>query len=574
MADAASAPLDIKASAAASLLRDGVPGEDVGAAAGLANPNGEAWDPVSLARLADAVVRKLQAAAAADARDAGPSADDAWNEDGGEDESGDDGGWWDPESLAALLCALAGSHRSSRARLGGDIIEPKDQATLAHSLVRTHEWEHANVGDLLWCIHACTSGDSSPYTSMDRVEEAAEVVLELARPRRPGPGCGLGWSVDEASLLLPAVLPAPHWCDDGLVGMSAMKGSALLAAALAAGGRAGVDGPDGGCVGRFADNQRWAHPHRTFPSVDDDHAAESGTGAWSVGAVAGALRHVLDEDAALPEDAGAFEGEEDEEDGGEYADVSGSRSPLAPRLGPEALAGSGRARPRGGGWDARNVALLAAELHGAFAWDVEPAARLAAEVLGWEGADPSGRAIVAETLRSRDVGWSAPKTAEVLTAMRVASSVGGGNEDEVRWDADGLVAPMVKELAGEHGWTVSQVLEILDELAVWDVQDACGLVTGLHAWDDDALASLLEGLITWRGRDREEVAAVAATLSATRGWRGGGALGKALGVAAGAVAEGSHEWGLGGGATPVWPPAPPDGHETVEEDDGYAAGAD
>ena len=47
-----------------------------------------------------------------------------------------------------------------------------------------------------------------------------------------------------------------------------------------------------------------------------------------------------------------------------------------------------------------------------------------------------------------------------------------------------------------------------------------------------------------------------------------------MGVAAGAVAEGSHEWGLGGGATPEWPPAPPDGHETVEEDDGYAAGAD
>ena len=230
MADAASAPLEIKASAAASLLRDGVPGEDVGAAAGLANPDGEAWDPVSLARLADAVVRKLQAAAAADARDAGPSADDAWNEVGGEDESGDDGGWWDPESLAALLCALAGSHRGSRARLGGDI-DPKDQATLAHSLVRTHEWEHATVGDLLWCIHACTSGDSSPLTSMERVEEAAEVVLELARPRRPGPGCGLGWSMDEASSLLPAVLPAPHWkWNDGLVGMSAVKGSALLAA--------------------------------------------------------------------------------------------------------------------------------------------------------------------------------------------------------------------------------------------------------------------------------------------------------------------------------------------------------
>ena len=591
MADAASAPLDIKASAAASLLRDGVPGEDVGAAAGLANPNGEAWDPVSLARLADAVVRKLRAAAAADARDAGPSADDAWNEDGGEDESGDDGGWWDPESLAALLCALAGSHRGSRARLGGDIIEPKDQATLAHSLVRTHEWEHANVGDLLWCIHACTSGDSSPLTSMDRVEEAAEVVLELARPRRPGPGCGLGWSVDEASSLLPAVLPAPHWCDDGLVGMSAVKGSALLAAALAAGGRAGVETEDGGgAMGRFAEDQRWAHPHRTFPSVDDDHAAESGTGAWSVGAIAGALRHVLDEDGgdAWLEDeegtgAGAFEDEED--GGGEGGLLAGlatdarGRS-LAPRLGPEALAGSGRrGKPRGGGWDARNVALLAAELHGNFAWDVEPAARLAAEVLGWEGADPDSAAAAAATLRSPHVGWSAPKTAEALTAMRVASAAGPAtNEwpdaDEVRWDAHGLVAPMCEALVGEHGWRVSDVLEILDELAVWDVQDACGLVTGLSDWDDDALASLLDGLITWRGRDREEVATVAATLRAARGWTGGGALGKALGVAAGAVAEGSSEWGLGGGATPEWPPAPPDGHETVEEDDGYAAGAD
>ena len=112
MADAATAPLDIKASAAASLLRDGVPGEDVGAAAGLANPDGGAWEPVSLASLTDAVVRKLQAAAAADARDAGPSADDAWNEDGGDDESVDDGAWWDPEALAALICGLASSHLS------------------------------------------------------------------------------------------------------------------------------------------------------------------------------------------------------------------------------------------------------------------------------------------------------------------------------------------------------------------------------------------------------------------------------------------------------------------------------
>ena len=125
---------------------------------------------------------------------------------------------------------------------------------------------------------------------------------------------------------------------------------------------------------------------------------------------------------------------------------------LAPRLGPEALAGSGRrGNPRGGGWDARNVALLAAELHGNFAWDVEPAARLAAEVLGWEGADPDSAAAAAATLRSPHVGWSAPKTAEALTAMRVASAAGpatneGPDADEVRWDAHGLVAPMCEAL--------------------------------------------------------------------------------------------------------------------------------
>ena len=238
MADAATAPLDIKASAAASLLRDGVLGEDVGAAAGLANPDGGAWDPVSLASLTDAVVRKLQAAAAADARDAGPSADDAWNEDGGDDESVDDGAWWDPEALAALICGLASSHRGPRAPVGGDI-DPRDQATLAHHLVETHEWTHRTVGDLLWCIHACTADSHAPSTSMERVEEAAEVVLELARPKKLGAGCGLGWSVDDAASLLPALLPAPHWNDDGLVCMSAVKGTALLAAALAAGGRAG-----------------------------------------------------------------------------------------------------------------------------------------------------------------------------------------------------------------------------------------------------------------------------------------------------------------------------------------------
>ena len=569
MADAATAPLDIKASAAASLLRDGVLGEDVGAAAGLANPDGGAWDPVSLASLTDAVVRKLQAAAAADARDAGPSADDAWNEDGGDDESVDDGAWWDPEALAALICGLASSHRGPRAPVGGDI-DPRDQATLAHHLVETHEWTHRTVGDLLWCIHACTADSHAPSTSMERVEEAAEVVLELARPKKLGAGCGLGWSVDDAASLLPALLPAPHWNDDGLVGMSAVKGTALLAAALAAGGRAGVDED-----GHGMSESKWA-PGRTYPSVDDEDVADTKTGAWSVGAIAGALRHALDE----VDDADVMDEEEEDrvrdDESFTPSDAGASRRPrvegagsrsLAPRLGPEALSGAGR--PKGGGWDARGVSRLAAELHGHFAWDVEPAARLAAEVLGWEGSDPASQAAAAATLRSPHVGWNVPKTAEVLTAMRTAA-----NSDDVEWDAERLVAPMCVVLVGEHGWSVSDAVELLEELAVWDADAACGLVNGLTGWDDDTLASLLGGLMTWKGRDREEVAAVAVRLRETRGWTGGGALGDVLGVRAGAVAGGSTEWGLGGAAPHEWPSAPPESHDLVEEDDGYAGGGE
>ena len=178
------------------------------------------------------------------------------------------------------------------------------------------------------------------------------------------------------------------------------EGSALLAAALAAGGRAGVDGPDGGCAGRFADNQRWAHPHRTFPSVDDDHAAESGTGAWSVGAVAGALRHVLDEDAALPEDAGAFEGEEDEEDGGgerARARAFPSLRGWAPRRSPvpvarDVLAGAAGTR----GTSRSSPPNSTARSRGTWA---RRAARRRSSRVGRRGS--GGRAVAAATLRSR-----------------------------------------------------------------------------------------------------------------------------------------------------------------------------
>ena len=49
------APLRVQAAAAASLLADGILPEDVGAAAGLANPGGGEYTPRVLADFADAI---------------------------------------------------------------------------------------------------------------------------------------------------------------------------------------------------------------------------------------------------------------------------------------------------------------------------------------------------------------------------------------------------------------------------------------------------------------------------------------------------------------------------------------
>ena len=329
--------------------------------------------------------------------------------------------------------------------------------------------------------------------------------------------------------------------------MSAVKGSALLAAALAAGGRAGVDGPDGGgAMGRFAEDQRWAHPHRTFPSVDDDHAAESGTGAWSVGAIAGALRHVLDEDGgdAWLEDeegtgAGAFEDEED--GGGEGGLLAGlatdarGRS-LAPRLGPEALAGSGRrGKPRGGGWDARNVALLAAELHGNFAWDVEPGPRGSPPRFS-AGRAPTPTPRLPRRRRSGRRTWDGARQRRQRLSRRCASRPPRGRRrtrGRTRTRCGGTRTVWWRRCA-RRSWANTDgecrmFWKFWTSSRFGTCRDACGLVTGLSDWDDDALASLLDGLITWRGRDREEVATVAATLRAARGWTGWRRAGESVG---------------------------------------------
>ena len=103
------APLRVQAAAAASLLAEGVLPEDVGAAAGLANPAGGEYTPGVLADLADAIRRAAVSAAGALDRDGASdaTADAAWAEG---DEivdylDSENAPWWDPEALAALLCA-------------------------------------------------------------------------------------------------------------------------------------------------------------------------------------------------------------------------------------------------------------------------------------------------------------------------------------------------------------------------------------------------------------------------------------------------------------------------------------
>ena len=103
------APLRVQAAAAASLLAEGVLPEDVGTAAEQANPAGGEYTTHVLADLADAIRRAAVSAAGALDRDgaSNATADAAWAEG---DETVDyldseNAPWWDPEALAALLCA-------------------------------------------------------------------------------------------------------------------------------------------------------------------------------------------------------------------------------------------------------------------------------------------------------------------------------------------------------------------------------------------------------------------------------------------------------------------------------------
>ena len=206
----------------------------------------------------------------------------------------------------------------------------------------------------------------------------------------------------------------------------------------------------------------------------------------------------------------------------------------APSVGP---APARRRRCPGGGWDAGCAARLAAMLHGAYGWDVTPCVRLAADVLGWEGASPEAAAAAAAAARAPDVGWNAERAAVLVAAL--AEGAANDNVDEASldgaWDVPGFIAPMADALVGEHDWSPLETAALLEHLQAWTAEDAAALALGLSNWADAGVAALLGALMEWRRRDRAEVAhVVRALISRPPGsggeWQGGGALGKLLGV--------------------------------------------
>ena len=583
------APLRVQAAAAVSLLAEGVLPEDVGAAAGLANPAGGDYTPGVLADLADAIRRAAVSAAAALDRDgaSGFGADAAWA-DGDETvdyRDSDNAPWWDPEALAALLCATRVADGVAGA-LGAS-----DQAVLARGLADTHGWSTRDVGDLMWCIHTAQHADARSVSShsdalsrghlvtMARVEQVADLALELCgdggvaaraarRPSAPSSAAEAttdGWSRAEASALFPRALPATDWDrGNGLHGLTAVEGCALLAAALAAGGTAGR-GDDGGDALGDADGFSAARARAEYPRLSDardrgDSNARAKTG-WPVSDISAALRAILDEPA---------------EDGSGDRDETGAANEAAPRrergfgdaargrpaspsssapsssasesddavdagvdalstarvrrrarlLGSDAnsnVVGAVNARSRrgvagrGGGGVARasGPALGPAAACGRRApgggWDAASAARLAATLHGTYGWDVAPCARLAADV----LGWEgrSPEAAAAAAAAVRAPDAGWNAENAAALVA-ALAAPSDDDAATSEPWD-----------GTWDVP---GFVTplvdalvGTHDWSPRETAALLEHLQVWSAED----AASLARGALDRGWAEAGVAG-------------------------------------------------
>ena len=560
----AAASVQTQAAAAAQMLMEGVDPAEVGRAAGLVvnavsstgdtngrtqEPSGFVWSPRQLAHLVDAVTSKLNESMAAAASPNEP------NVDASDDNAEAPGGWWDPEALARLLCALRAS--TSVRVVGGaedrSFMTPADQATLAHALATECRWTFEHAGDLLWCVHSAQEdGDRSVgCTSMARVEECAEVVIELARARAMRNG-GCGWTRTDAAALLPRMLPSEDWDRHGLTGLSAVKGCALLAAALAAGGRNGLDEDgrrldDDGCGALYP------------PDDDRPDTAQPGSQrpGWGVSDIAAALQHILEprwteedeveDDDTVPDGHEKREAEDDEEEdlvdrvarmgygyGGSSGGEAASRAPPDPFGSVGYNTGEGhnqrrrgrngrrRRRPpnsnvvgsvntqsqrgvagRGGGGLVRRLPPIVGADPAALTrpprsggWDPPSAALLAAELHGCYGWDvaPATR-LAAEVLGWEGATWTA--AADAAATLRSPA---------VGWSAvraaEFLAATRSASFADcDDEWDVAEHLApMVDRLVAthgWSPLETCALLEELMVWEVDAAADLVAHLRDW-----------------------------------------------------------------------------
>lgn len=582
------APLRVQAAAAASLLADGVLPEDVGAAAGLANPAGGEYTPGVLADLADAIRRAAVSAAGAleldGASDA--TADAAWAEG---DESVDyrdseNAPWWDPEALATLLCATHVADGAPGA------LRASDQAVMARRFVESHGWSTKDVGDLLWCIHTAQHTDTTAHASrgqsghvvtMARVEELADLALclsgdggdfddEPSKNAFSDASAKHSWSRAEAGALFPRALPATDWdAGNGLSGLSAVEGCALLAAALAAGGTAGRSGDgDGDSDGFSLGGAGGAE----YPRVSDDRdSRRTRQKGWPVSDIAAALRTLLDEPA---EDGvggwdEAREGDEDpaetkpsrrepdvardasacsSDDDVSSSDASSDASETPSRRTKKKKNARRRARflggdtnsnvvgtvnavsrrgvaGRGGGGVARasapavGPASFGTKRAPGGGWDAASAARLAASLHGAYGWDVAPCARLAADV----LGW------ESKSPDAAAAAAAAVRHPDVGWNAE-RAATLVVALAAPSD------LDDPSEDDAWDgswdvptfVAPMADALVGTHGWSPLETAALLEHLQVWCAEDAASLAfglrdwadtGLAALLGALMEWR-------------------------------------------------------
>ena len=138
----------------------------------------------------------------------------------------------------------------------------------------------------MWCIHTAQHTDTSAsrghaalsrghVVTMARVEELADLALDLSGDAEADAAAAPQsddhphwWSRAEASALFPRALPATDWdVGNGLSGLSAVEGCALLAAALAAGGPRGGATTATGTAGSAAAATPTAFPRHMMKAL-------------------------------------------------------------------------------------------------------------------------------------------------------------------------------------------------------------------------------------------------------------------------------------------------------------------